>query len=150
MKKSVNKLLLIYYLMYILALIVAVGGFYLAKQGGEFSLDPQSTTGVTITSLYLIFLMASIPLSLRIFNKKVKTLASDDNINEKIKKYTLYALYRLIIIGANLLLGVFFFYLFNSRSMIFCAAIAAIALVFCKPSETKMGSELEIYEDTDL
>ena len=150
MKKSVNKLLLIYYLMYILALIVAVGGFYLAKQGGGFSLDPQSTTGVTITSLYLIFLMASIPLSLRIFNKKVKTLASGDNINEKIKKYTSYALYRLIIIGANLLLGVFFFYLFNSRSMTFCAAIAAIALVFCKPSEAKMGSELEIYEDTDL
>ena len=77
---------------------------------------------------------------------KVKKLSELESPEEKINKYKTFSFWRLTIIGCNLLLGVGFFYLLNSRSMIFCAGIAAIALVFCKPAEVKMASELNLEE----
>ena len=47
----------------------------------------------------------------------------------------------------GLMLGVLFFYVMGSQSMIFCAGIAAIGLFFCKPSQAKISSELQIDEE---
>lgn len=45
------------------------------------------------------------------------------------------------------MLGIIFFYVMRSQSMIFCAGIASIALVFCKPSEVKVITDLEITDE---
>ena len=60
----------------------------------------------------------------------------------KAARYLPLAAWRLVAIGADLLVGIALFYLLGSRSMIYCAAIAAVALVFCKPSEVKADNEL--------
>lgn len=143
MRKATSKLVLIYYGFYVLAIaFAAIGYSSFAKK--EILIPEQSSAGIAITSIYILFLVASIPLSLKLFNMKVKKLADIEDEDEKIKRYTHFAIWRLVVIGCNLLLGIVFFYLLNSRSMIFCAAIGAIALVFCKPAETKMASELNI------
>lgn len=147
MKNPVNKLLLIYYSLYVLAIVFAVLGYYFAGGQYDFPGTEQPPAAVTFTSIYIIYLIVSIPLSLKLFNNQVKKLAENQNSEEKIKKYTSYSMIRLAVIGSSLLIGILFFYLFNSKSMIFCAGIAAIALVFCKPSEMKMASELETYDD---
>jgi len=69
--------------------------------------------------------------------------------NLRIKKYQTASFIRLTIIGVGLVLGMIFFYIMNSQSMLFCAGIAAIALFFCKPSEVKMVSELNLDELAD-
>ncbi len=145
MRKTINQLTLIYYGLYVLAIAFAATG-YSWFSGKEALIAEQSTSGTVITSIYILFLILSIPLSLKLFNTKVKKLSALRDEEEKINKYKTFSIWRLLIIGSNLLVGIILFYLLNSRSMIFCAGIAAIALVFCKPAEMKMASDLHIDE----
>ena len=143
MKKTVNQLTLVYYGFYVLAIAFAAIG-YSFFSGKEALVPEQSSNGTLIMSVYILFLVTSIPLALKLFSMKVKKLAMLENQKEKLSRYKIFSLWRLIIVGCNLLFGIGFFYLLNSRSMIYCAAIAAIALVFCKPSEAKLATELEL------
>lgn len=149
MKKSTNLLLLIYYFIYILAIAIAAAGYYLSNKGETFFTNDQSQTAVVWTSIYIIYLIASIPLALKFFNMKVKKLADVENMEEKIKKYTSYSVWRLVAISIGLLAGIFLVYVFHSKSMLFGAAVAAIALVFCKPSEVKMADDLDAMGEND-
>ena len=145
MKKTIKQLILFYYGFYVLA-VVLVTLAYLFFATNNPLIAEQSTAETAITSVYILFLICSIPLALKLFNVKVKKLSELASPEEKIIQYKNYSVFRLVVIGVNMLIGIGFFYLFNSDSMLFCAGIAAIALVFCKPSEAKMISELE-FED---
>lgn len=144
MKKVFKKLTLIYYLIYIAILVVAVLGFQLFRAG--YTIDDKSQLGIAISSALIILIIGSIPLTLAIFNKKTKQWALIEDTQTKLSKYEKGAIIRLAIVGAGLLLGVFFFFIMNSQSMIFSAGIAAIALFFCKPAEVKIISELQLEE----
>lgn len=149
MKKSINKLTLVYYCIYVLAVLVAVGGYYLIQQNG-IAVEEKPETETLVTSIYILYLVISIPLALKLFNVQVKKLAVFEDQSMKIKRYMNYSLWRLIVIGVSLLVGIALFYWLNSRSMMFGAAVAAIALVFCKPNVVKMVTDLDIYEDDDI
>jgi len=145
MKKTTTQLRLLYYGFYVLAIALAALGYsFFAEK--EALIPEKSSTGTTIMSIYILFLVSSIPLALKLFSVKIKKLAALENLEEKIKLYKTFSFWRLVAIGSNLLLGIGFFYILDAHSMIYCAAIAAIALVFCKPSEVKMASELGIEE----
>ena len=147
MRKATNKLTLIYYCIYFVAVLLAIGGYYYMNQK-EALMEEHSQNATTITSIYLIYLVASIPLSLKFFNSAAKKLANIElNNEEKIKKYTQYSFLRLLAISISLFIGIILFYALSSRSMIYCAGIAAVALVFCKPSEVKMANDLNINEE---
>ncbi len=144
MKKTLNKLTLIYYLIYIAAIVVGISGFQLFRSG--YTIDDKSTLGIAISSILIIFIIGSIPITLALFNKKTKKWAEIEDVHEKLKLYEKAGVIRLAIVGSGFLLGVLFFFVLNSQSMIFCAGIAAIALFFCKPAEVKIISELKIEE----
>ena len=148
MRKATNKLTLIYYCIYFVAVLLAIGGYYYMTQK-EIRMEEYGQNGTTtLISIYLIYMIASIPLSLKFFNSAVKKLSAlEISAEDKIKKYTQYSLLRLLVIAVSLFIGIILFYTLNSRSMIFCAGIAAVALVFCKPSEAKMATELNIDEE---
>jgi hypothetical protein len=132
---------------YASAILAAVLGYYLTFKG-NLVIDAQSPNGITISSIFIIYIIGSIPLTLGGFHLLTKKWMAIENLTEKLKKYEKAAIWRLIIIGASVALGVFLFYILRSQSMIFCAGIAAIALFFCKPSEAKINSELQL-DDTD-
>ena len=142
MKQTLRQLQIAYYSVYIAAIAAAFSGFYILKSG--FIIDPLSQTGVAINTLLIIFIIGSVPLSLGYFNKLTKKWALLEDVNERLDKYRKAGTTRIAIIGLGLVLGVLFFYIMNSQSMIFCAGIAAIALFFCKPNETKISTELNI------
>lgn len=144
MKKVFKKLTLIYYLIYIAILVVALVGFQLFKAG--YTIDDKSQLGIAISSALIILIIGSIPLTLAVFNKRTKQWALIEDTQTKLRKYEKGAIIRLAIVGTGLLLGVFFFFIMNSQSMIFSAGIAAIALFFCKPAEVKIISELQLEE----
>ena len=146
--KLVKKLIFVYYVVYFLAVLSAVLGYYLTFKGNLF-IDPQSSTGITLTSIFILYIIGSIPLTLGGFHLMTKKWAVLDNLNEKIVKYQKGAILRLILIGINVAIGVFLFYITHSQSMIFCAGIAAIALFFCKPSGAKVISELQMEQAED-
>lgn len=144
MKKVFKKLTLIYYLIYFATIAVAFLGFQLYKAG--YSIDDKSQLGIAISSALIILIIGSIPLTLAIFNKQTKKWALIEDVQIKLRKYQKGGIIRLAIVGTGLLLGVFFFFIMNSQSMIFSAGIAAIALFFCKPAEVKIISELKLEE----
>lgn len=133
MKKAIKTLTLMYYGFYALAVVLAACGYFFLA-GQPFLTDKQGTLSVTLSSVYIILLITSIPLALKLFNVKTQRLADDEGTeDEKAPRYLRLAACRLTVIGTNLLAGIALFYLLGSQSMLFCAGIAAVALVFCKP-----------------
>lgn len=137
MKKTLKTLSIIYYLFYLGALIVALLGYYLAGKM-NMHIDEKSLTGITISSIFIIYLVVSIPVSLGVFHYFTKKWALLEDRQIKLKNYEKGAKIRIIAIGTSVLIGIFLFYLLNSKSMLFSALIAAIALIFCKPSEARL------------
>ncbi len=134
---------MVYYGFYVLAIALAAGGYWLTS-AAEPVIDERSTAGIVLASAYMLALVVSIPFALWWFNRKVKQIAADTALDEdeKAARYQPVAMMRLLIVGLGLLAGIAMFYLTRSRSMIYCAAMAAMILVYCKPSELKMSNEL--------
>ncbi|MDO9154556.1 MAG: hypothetical protein Q7U47_12785 [Paludibacter sp.] len=147
MKKTLSQLTIAYYAVYITAILGALAGFYILRNG--FSIDPQSQTGIVLSSALIILIIGSIPLALALFNRYTKKLVLLTDETEKFQKYRKAGLMRIWVIGLGLVLGIVFFYVMQSQSMIFCAGIAAIGLFFCKPAESKIISELKLEEYQD-
>lgn len=147
MKQVLKKLTMVYYLIYIAAVLVALLGFQLHRSG--VIMDSQSEAGIIISSVLIILIIGSIPITLGVFNKKTKKWAVEEDVSKKLALYSKASVIRLIIIGSGFLLGMLFFFLMNSQSMIFCAGISAIALFFCKPAKAKMISELQLEEENN-
>jgi hypothetical protein len=144
MREALKKLRIQYYSIYVAAVAMAVGGFQLFKAG--LNIDEKSQPGVAISSILIILIIGSIPLTLSIFNKKLKKWNTVEDIAMRIKLYQKGSSIRISIIGTGFILGILFFFLMHSQSMIFCAGIAAIALFFCKPAEVKLIADLQIEE----
>ena len=142
MKKTLTKITIAYYVVYIAAVLAATAGYYILKEG--VSIDAQSQTGITISSALIIFIIGSIPVTLGLFHRYSKKIATLEDVQIKVKKYEMASYLRLTIIGLGLILGVLFFYILHSQSMLFCAGIAAIALFFCTPSTSKMINDIDL------
>jgi len=140
MKRTLRILLTAYYAVYAAAILAATSGYYILKSG--FKIDPLTSEGTIINSIVILYIISTVPLALALFNKMTKKWALIQDENVQLEKYKTGAIYRILIIGTGLVLGVVFFYVMNSQSMIFCAGIAAVALFFCKPSENKIMNDL--------
>ena len=152
MEKAIKQLKFLYYGFFGLAaaLFTLVMYLYSAFAGKEAVIDANSTAGIAVATIYILFLICSIPITLKVFNVKVKKLSEVKSLEEKIEQYKKYAFLRMSVMGFNMLLGIGVFYLLNSDSLIFGIAVAAIGLVFCKPSEAKISAELELDKEDEI
>ncbi|MDS1031638.1 hypothetical protein RDV77_03240 [Porphyromonadaceae sp. NP-X] len=146
--KIIKKLLLVYYSAYLAGIIAAVLGYILIFKnfGG---IESQSAVGINLSSALILFIILSLPLSLGLFHFQIKKwlLIPDERV--RIKKYENASICRIVVLGLGFVTGILFAYLLRSQSMIFCAAIAAAGLIFCKPSEKKMIQELQLDDEEE-
>lgn len=147
MKETLRQLTIAYYCVYAAAIAAALTGFYILRSG--LRIEPLSQTGTILNSILIVLIIGCIPVTLAVFNKKTKNWAKLENQDQKLALYKTAGTIRIAIIGIALITGVLFFYIMNSQSMIFCAGIAAIALFFCKPSEAKIETDLELFNSED-
>ncbi len=145
MKKTLRILTIVYYSNYISALLSALVGFYFLKN--NIKIDAQSEIGIIFSTILIILIIGSVPLTLSLFNRYTKRIVATENIETRLVKYQSAGIIRIQIMGFGLVLGVLFYYLMGSQSMLFCAGIAAIGLFFCKPSQLKISSELQIDQE---
>ena len=144
MEKTVKKIGLVYYLIYTTTILITVVGYLLTLKS-ESNLDSKSPLGIALTSIVILYILISIPLSLGGFYKMTKKWISIEDETLKFKKYENGAILRLLLIGIGLIVSIVVFFLIRTDiSLIYCAGIAAIALLFCRPSEGKMISELKL------
>lgn len=144
MKQLNRQLIIVYYSIYVAAILVVFLSYYVLKIGWQ--INPQSELGIYISQVFYLLLIISIPLTLATFNKKVKKWALLEDVNEKLRLYKKAAFIRLLIIGSGFLLGLIFYMSMRTNSMLFAAAISAVILLFCKPTEVKLITDLQLEE----
>lgn len=146
MERVVRKINLAYYLIYTLTILSTIIG-YMATMNNENTVDIKSNFSITLSSIVILYIMISIPGALALFHRYTKKISEIEDKFTKLNRYTTAATWRLLIVGFGLVFSVIAFYFIRTQSMIFCAGIAAIALLFCKPSEAKISSDLKLDDE---
>ena len=146
MENIVKKTGLLFYSIFIVTIIIILIGYFYV---GELqSLSKEATTN--ISSVYFLYVVSSIPLTLYFFDKYLKKWRLIEDEQEKLKKYLRGSIIRILIISNGLLFGtIIAAFLFRSQSMFFCAAICAIFMTFCLPSKNRVLNELQLETESD-
>jgi len=118
----------------------------------DFSPIPMnSPTGIALKSIVIFYMIISIPLGLSSFSKQTKKCREIEDEKIKFQTYKKAAYQRLILVGSGLIFSIIVFFLLRTDvSLIFCAGISAIILLFfCKPTEAKISSDLNMDESDE-
>jgi len=134
MEQTIRKLNWIYYGQMVIACLVWGVMVYAYKHGLYEPVDTLSHLGVTVQYIIIIDALITIPLGLyliKLFKPKTD------------KQYFKLAGARILLVSNAMPLGIFAFYWMGGyQSMIWVAAIAAIAMCFSKPTLGKMEQEM--------
>ncbi len=146
-KHLIREINFTYYGIYLVTVLVAIGIFLLNIGNVNFyQIEETSSLGRNISTIYLIYLLISIPFSLYGFTKRAKKWQTIENRELMLIKYKNGARLRIIVIGLALIMGLVLVYLMKSKSMIFSSAIAAVGLYFSKPTFQKIRKDLNLME----
>ena len=140
-----TKLNIVYYASILMGVAAAIIAFFGARDWG-WHIDSQSTSGITISYIIILYIMLSVPGGLGIHNRMLKRLAKEST-QIKESKYIKYSIARLVFIAIGFVVSIFFFYILRQQSLIFCAGIAAIGIYFCKPTAERISYELSWTEN---
>ena len=134
MEKVIKQLNWIYYLQMAVSLIVLTAMYYAFSKGLYEPLDKLSRGGVALQYIIIIDALVTIPLGLYL----VKLFKPQTP-----KQYFKCAGARILLVSNTMPLGIFAFYWLGAyRSMLWVAAIAAIAWYFSKPTLAKAEAEM--------
>lgn len=138
-----------YYLLYALIIVLFGVIWYLnynslATGGEPFRLfDPNETIGMVFQYGAIIYTLAAIPGALYGFKRICAKIAKMEDEDTKYDTYYRYAMLRMGVVALAAALSLLAYLLLGAyKPMLWLAAIAAVALVFTKPSEAKTEQEL--------
>ena len=135
MEQTVRKLNWLYYGQMAIALIVLTAMYYAFSKGLYEPLDRMSLTGQIVQYIVIFDALITIPLGLylvKLFKPKTD------------QQYFKVAATRILLASNTMPLGIAAYYAFGCyRSMLWVAAIAAIAWYFSKPTLGKMEQEMK-------
>lgn len=134
MNETIKKLNWIYYSQMVIALIVLTAMYYAFSKGLYEPLDKMSSLGQAVQYLIIFDALISIPLGLYLIKwRKPQTEEA----------YFKCAATRILLASNTMPLGIFAYYWMGCyKSMLWVAAIAAIAWYFAKPTPGKMEQEM--------
>ena len=142
-KQLIRSLNWAYYAMMIISLVALTGMYYGLLNDWYKPIDKQSTLGVVIQYIVIFDALITIPGGLYGFKRLCEPLQTMEDRAEQLKRYRKIALWRIVLVSSAMPLGIIAFYWLGAyKSMLWVAAIAAIAWYFTKPSEAKMEIEL--------
>ena len=134
MEEIIKKLNWIYYIQMIVALLALTAMYYAWSKGVYEPLDRMSTLGTTIQ--YIIIFDALITIPLGLYLVKLCKPKTD-------RAYFKCAAARILLASNTMPLGIIAYYWMGCyQSMLWVAAIAAIAWYFSKPTLGKMEQEM--------
>ncbi len=142
MEKLSKTLIFWYYGAFLLAVASATLGYFCLERGW-LVIAPQTDANIAIYTILILYVIISTPLILKFFSKKVEKLRALDDENEKLRRYACLAKIRLSIVGFGLITSMFFYYVLCETSLLWLGGIAAVALIFCKPTKAKIEQDLQ-------
>ncbi len=147
--KLAKKLMWWYYGMLLLAIVAATSMYLLILKDIVPTFDALTSVGQTIQYIVIGYVIVTVPCSLW-YTKYVCNQIKKADEDIRFERYYNVARLRILLIGIGVSLGIVAFYLLQGNtSMIFCGGIAAIGLIFCKPTARKIELEL-LDENPDI
>lgn len=138
-----------YYGSYALAVLVATLLWYLVTREKIQGFDPQTTIGYVLQSIAIFYTLISVPGALYVFKRKCNIIRQLPD-ESKYPTYYHWAVARICVIGFGITIDIAAFYLLlGYQSMLWCAAVSAVALFFCKPNARKVQLELSNEQSKD-
>jgi len=135
MEQTIKKLNWIYYTQMVVALLVLSAMYYAFSKGLYEPLDRMSRLGQIVQYIVIFDALMTIPLGLYLV--KLCKPQTDDG-------YFKVAATRILLASNTMPLGIFAYYWMGCyQSMLWVAAIAAIAWYFAKPTLGKMEQEMQ-------
>ena len=143
-KQIVRQLNFYYYGCMGLTVLTAAIMYLLISKGLFTPIDPNQGIGTTIQTVAIATTLFMIPVGLFTFKKQCRHIRLIEDETKRERLYVQSAKLRILAIGIPLMANIFFYYMMGGyQSMIWLAAITAIALYFCKPNERKIDIELQ-------
>lgn len=130
---------MLFLLLYMLP-IIAFSVCYFVLNCAEHKLQLSSLTGVSTISI--MYLMASIFGAFYLYNNRIKTLHKLQNEEFRMLAYTKWLYARLFLVGVNITLNAVLYSLTVEKTFLFAAGIGAVALLFCQPNKNNIENEL--------
>ena len=124
-----------YYGIMVFTLLILGTMYYLTSRPDFVPMDTLSTPGIVLQYAAIVLTLIAIPLGLYLVKwRKPKTL----------EQYKELATGRIILCGLPMSMNIAFYYLFGCyQSMMWIAAISAIAWYFSKPTLGKLEQEMK-------
>lgn len=145
-EKTAKRLNWYYYGCYVLAVLGATLLWYLVTKQKIQSFEPQSTVGNVLQYIAIAYTLLSVPAGLYGFKRICNRIRHWEE-EPKFRAYFKWAVVRILVIGLGILVNISAFYILRGyQSMLWCAAVSAVALFFCKPMPRKIQLELNIEE----
>ena len=134
-QKVIRELNLWYYGIMVFTLLILGTMYYLTAQADFEPMDTMSTVGMILQYAAILTTLIAIPLGLYLIKwRKPQTL----------DQYKELATTRIILCGLPMSMNIAFYYLFGCyQSMMWIAAISAIAWYFSKPTLGKLEQEMK-------
>jgi hypothetical protein len=147
MEKTVKKIAQVYYYIYTATILSTIVG-YMTTMDNYDPIPINGPLGIALRSIVILYTIISIPLALAGFHRQTKKIIAIEDEREKFKAYQKSATIRLLLVGIGLIGSIIVFFLIRTdASLIYCAGISAIILLFfCKPTENKMINDLKLEE----
>lgn len=152
MRQRIRKTSRILQTEFYLFLILAAATFLAYESGileeGIYAGDPRMSYIWSTTSI--LSTLALVPLSLKLYSFMMKRQVDKANLTHALKLYKKWNEIRLLMLAASTFFNIYVYYATLENMGALCALINITASVFCLPSESKLKSELNINEDTEL
>ena len=133
-QKVIRELNWYYYGIMVFTLVILALMYYLTSRPDFEPMDKMSQVGIIMQYAAIFLTLVSIPLGLYLIKwRKPQTLA----------RYKELATARILLCGLPMSMNIALFYLFGGyRSMMWIAAISAVAWYFSKPTLGKLEEEM--------
>ncbi len=133
-----KSLQLYYYIVFLLFFVVVLFSSNLLKNP-LFELG--TSVAITLQSVGVMYILISIPLGMWFFHQKQQKTLQTLPSEQQQSYYKKIWLLRLVLISFGVILNVLIFYILKDLSMLYAAAIAAVAFIFCKPTMQKIEND---------
>lgn len=140
MQHPKHRLTVVYYVVLLMAVLAAMGGYYVSVVRGWGVVDEGVST--VVYSVVLLYVLLSLPLSFWLFSVKMKGIRLMEDEGLRYGAYVRWAALRLVVIMVGLVASVFCYYLLRDMSLFWLAGICAIAVIVCKPTEGRIDADL--------
>lgn len=117
-------------------------GWFMAKNLEYSGLGDYA---VALKTVIILFVLISIPLTLKLFSLKLKKLTTLSDPQQQAKRYIQASRLRVLVILIGLISAIMFYFLEGMQDMLYVVAIEVAVLVLCIPTKKRVQSEIDVF-----